>query len=131
MSTVRLEDHRWPLLTVHWPRGELTAEDVDTFIRRADEYLDRREPFVVVHNASFSVRPSATIRAKLAAHIERQGDAMSRYIKAAGVVTASALVRGAVTAINWISPAPFPQRTFANLESAEQWVLAELERTQS
>lgn len=40
----------------------------------------------------------------------------------ASVVTGSALIRGVVTAINWIRPPPFDIRCHENLEAAAAWV---------
>lgn len=128
---LRFIDDRWPLVIVEWPTSNLIDRDIEDFVAQANAYLARRERFAVVHDATDVVRPSAIMRSKLATHIHDHREEMVRYIAASGVVTPSPLVRGAVTAIHWISPAPFPQRTFATVEEATPWVLAQLDHPQN
>ena len=49
-----------------------------------------------------------------------------RYSAAQALVVPTALTRGIITAIAWISPLVYPTHTFAETATAKEWVSAEL-----
>jgi hypothetical protein len=61
-------------------------------------------------------------RARMSEHTNLHRELLARWMVAAAIVSPSAMVRGIVTAVNWLSPPPFPQRQFAMRSEAEAWV---------
>lgn len=48
---------------------------------------------------------------------------LARDFAAAAIVTSSAVVRGAVTAVFWIRPLPLPTQILATVTAAEAWLV--------
>ncbi len=87
----------------------------DTMLARA-EAEDTKVAFVSDNRAS--KRPPATVRALTAELSDRSGEGLSRRSLATMVVLDSALVRGALTAIQWLSSRPWNLTMVGGVEQA-------------
>lgn len=67
--------------------------------------------------------PNAHMRRQISELIEEQSHILDR-VNANAMVLDSALARGALTAINWISPKPFHEKTFKHFADAAVWLAA-------
>ena len=84
----------------------------------------RKQPFVVIHDARRAARPTPKQRAFAATQQKRDAEGSRRYLRGTALVVTNALVAGVVTAINWITPPPYPQKIFSSLADAEKWATA-------
>jgi len=122
-----LDFSRWPLVRlVHKPRE--TEDDTARFYKNLELALrNRHGPFAVVADARAIRELSAKQRRIIADHLAHNTDVYrSRCVGNAFVIEGAAL-RGALTAIFWMTPAPYPYRTFPDVPSAERWALEQLE----
>jgi hypothetical protein len=120
-ESILFDTEHFPLIYIGYPRP-FSHDDWDAFLARFDEVLDRQEPFGWLNDARTSYLPNARNRAAIAAHQARRATDYRRWVKGVGTISSSALVRGIITAIEWIHPAPFPHDTFATPAEAERYV---------
>lgn len=96
-----------------------TAAYLDEFIEKV---VLRKSPFVSIVDARKMNRaPSAKVRRMIADWEAQHGDLGTRYNRGVAFVTESALIRGAMTALQWISPPKVPTVYEATMESARLW----------
>ena len=126
MSQTRLDESRWPLV-VFTAVGEQTEDEFDAFLADCDRVLRRREP----HGSIFDGRRSAPIGPKLrkrqVAWLARNAALLRTYVVGSGVVINSPLQRGALRAILWMQPLPFPFVVESSFEAARRYVCARLQ----
>jgi hypothetical protein len=126
MSGLEVDDTRWPLVEIHWPDGTVRSEDVDRFLAIADEHIARKSHYVALHDGVRASGVDAAQRKRFAAHVDRNRNGLTKWCVAAAIVASSPIVRGIVTAVNWMSPPPMPQRVFAKRDDAVAWLASEL-----
>ena len=119
---LEIDDSRWPLVVVSWLGTTVTASEIDRFLQKGDEHLARREPYVALHDGVRATGIDAAQRKRLAAHVDANRAALAKYCVAAAIVASSPIVRGIVTAVNWMSPPPMSQRVFGTRANAESWL---------
>jgi hypothetical protein len=85
---------------------------------------------VQLHDARQAVRPNATQRKLAATRQKDDAERTRRCLRGIAVVVTNPLLAGALTAINWIFPPPFPQKTFSSIEGADEWLEERLRRAQ-
>ena len=121
-----VDDSKWPHVYVTWPSEPLEDEAFEAAVDAMSALLQRKEPYVIVHDARRAVRPTPKQRAYAAEAQKRDAEPTRRLLRGVALVTASPLIAGVLTAVNWIFPAPYPQKTFSTLSAAEAWVTAQL-----
>jgi hypothetical protein len=101
--------HAWPLfITVLPPRFDL--HDVEAYIPEVDALYLRRERFAtLVDTSAVSALPGASERRRLAEWQNATIDSIQRYNVFTATVIQSPVVRGALTAMNWIFRPPNEQ----------------------
>jgi hypothetical protein len=120
--SILIDEKRWPLVYAVWPGEPVSDEEFARMVDRMSSFSHKGEPFVVIHDARKAVRPSPKQRA-LAAERQKQDTEMTRrYLRGMALVVSNPIVAGVVTAINWIAPPPYPQKTFSKIAEAEEWV---------
>src|SRR5262249_49949625 len=120
--SIDVDDSRWPLVVIHWHPGAITDDDVAWFLETSRVHLARRERFASLHDGVRATGLDGKQRKCMADHVREHHDMLARYHVAAAIVANSPVIRGVITAINWLSPPPFPQRTFATQLDAEAWL---------
>jgi hypothetical protein len=121
-----VDDSQWPRVYVTWPSEALDDEEFESAVRAMSALVKRAEPYVIIHDARRAVRPTPRQRAFAAEQQKRDAEPTRRLLKGVALVTASPLISGVLTAVNWIFPAPYPQKTFSMLSAAEAWATAQL-----
>ena len=111
----------WPLCRVSWP---LTMDDgeLDAHWHYLDTLLLKGEPFAVLIDAREAARPSSRQRQTMG---RRTAQNFQRYplgITGIALVLSSAIERGVLTAINWLSGPAYPTRVFSTPEEAAIWL---------
>jgi hypothetical protein len=123
-----VDDSRWPRVYVTWPAAPLDDDEFESAVLAMSALLKRGEPYVIIHDARRAVRPTPKQRAFAAAWQKRDADGTRRRLRGVALVTASPLIAGVLTAINWITPPPYPMKIFAAMDAAEAWTTARLEK---
>jgi hypothetical protein len=71
--------------------------------------------------------PDAALRKQLKAFEDSRRDAARAKNIGSAVILQNAIVRGAYTALRWISPQPAPNKAFGTMEEAARWCVAGIE----
>lgn len=127
MAEIHIDESRWPLVVIEWPAGTITDADIEDFLRRSTAQLARGERFGSLHDGVRASGLDSKQRKRMSEHVNLSRALLRRWHVAAAIVADSAMVRGMITAINWVSPPPFPQKQFATRAEAESWLLGMLE----
>lgn len=97
-----------------------------------DEYLDfcsarlqEGRPVALIHDHRKGGAPNALQRKKLQDLLDELHSAMS-LLRASAIVSRSAIVRGALTALTWLRPLPYPVKVFSTVEDARDWCAGEM-----
>lgn len=117
----------WPILLCE-AVGESTDEDIEAYLRLLEEVLRRRERHVLIVDATRGKAMKGTHRQRIAAWNKRNAEALRLYRAGLVLVTDSAMLRGIVTAIYWISAPPFPYLAMSSIERARFWAHEQLEQ---
>ncbi len=124
-AKIIFDTHQYPLVYIAYPDA-FSDEAWDDLIAQFDPLLDRKQPFGWVNDARTPHLPNARNRAALAAHHKKRAADYREWAKGAATVSQSRLVRGVITAIEWIHPAPFPHRLVSTTAEAERFVRGRL-----
>ncbi len=124
---IQLDTSRWPLVTTTLS-GVVSDADLEDYCARFEaEVLGRRTKFVsLVDTLQMSAAPTARQRRSLADWQGRTEEAGKRYNLGIGMVIGSALIRGAFTALNWLSPPAVKTEVFPTTRQASAFLLETL-----
>ena len=123
---VTVDDSNWPRVYVTWPSDQMEDGVFEEAVDAMSALLERKQPFVIIHDARRAQRPTPRQRAYAAEAQKRDAEPTRRLLRGVALVTASPLISGVLTAVNWIFPAPYPQKTFSTLTAAEEWATGQL-----
>lgn len=119
--------HEWldvmhaPVYIARLPQKVQDAE-LRAYLTAVEEFFLRHEgKYSLVTDASFVQSATATQRRIVADSDIRLREHDRKWCAGAGIVAKSALMRGAITAIYWMSPPVYPYRVFSNLTEAVVW----------
>lgn len=127
-SAIEVDEARWPLLRVRWPRSVVGPEELDAFAERADRELSRGAAIAILVDArgAAPLGPGGLARAIA---IERRQAARARE-----VVVGRALLLDHALAVRIVSAAlraigpRVPTRAFSDEPPAIAWLEGELAR---
>lgn len=119
---VHLDLSRFPIVIASL-QGTVTDEELTKHL--ADvvaRVLSRREAFVMINDATGLVGvPSAKTRRIIGEWTLRNDEDLVRYGRGAVLVTESPILRGMLTAIQWIAPSRVERIARGTLLEAENW----------
>jgi len=118
-----VDDRQWPLIRISSPTSSV---NVESFFEIIDRCLQKKAVFASVHDIRGLPALDALQRKKFAEYIKSRHANLQRFISAHAVVVRSSIERGVVTAVLWLSPAPFPVRVFESPADAEEWAREQL-----
>jgi hypothetical protein len=127
-AKVLIDEHRWPTVYVSWPGEPLEDEDFEAMLAEMAKLTQRRKPFVIIHDARRAVRPTPKQRGLAAAQQDSDAAESKKWLRGAALVVSNPLIAGVATAVNWLSPSPFPTKFFSSMTDAEAWAAAQLQR---
>ena len=125
---LQIDEGNWPKVYVTWPSEPLTDEEFRRGVMVMSDMTRRGQPFVVLHDGRKAARPSPTQRSFAAQRQKADAEHSRLWLKGSALVVASPVIAGVVTAINWVFPPPYPQKVFATLGDAEEWIQSQLGR---
>lgn len=122
MAAIVLDLSLFPVAYSYLP-PQFSDYDVDRYFDAFLELHDRDELFLhfsdIRHAGSMS---SSTMRKKAAAFMEAEAERSKRLCRGSVQVADGAILRGAMTAIHWLSPPPYPHTVVRTLEEGVAWV---------
>lgn len=88
--------------------------------------IAKRGPFGLITDTRDAQLPDAVQRRSFIDMYESHDRLTRAHFLVLGVVGDSTPLRGVITALNWLRPAPHPVKVFTTFEAAETWVLDQL-----
>jgi hypothetical protein len=118
------DEAAWPLVYVRYPSNGLNDEGLEVFLERILSYLRRREKFAcLIDCRGMTMAHTANQRRRIAEWLaEPELERLSPHASAIAVLFRSALIRGALTAVNWIKTPPAPVKAFGSIADAAPWL---------
>lgn len=118
--TLRIDDSRAPVLVIEL-FGRLDPADVALFLATGEGYISRRQPYSFIFVPRDIEVPSyAELKVLLMWIREHKAD-LDRWFVAMGLITDSAVMRGALRGILVLSPMRAPQLVTEDVEAAVAW----------
>lgn len=117
----------WPLVLISIP-PITTTSDIE-YMQSCYEHVfaaSTRHALVVDTTAVARV-PDATLRREMKAFEDSRRPIIREKNIGSAIVIQNAVVRGAYTALRWISPQPAPNKAFPTLQDAARWCVQGIE----
>ena len=117
----------WPLVLETMP-GQLQIEDI-VYLQESYEavFAAPTRHALVVDTTTLESIPDATLRRRMKEFEDGRRPIIRERNIGSGIVLSNSLVRGAYTALRWISPQPAPNKAFANVRDAARWCVEGIE----
>lgn len=124
---LRFDVSMWPLVLITMP-PVTTPADIEYMQRCYEHVFSAITRHALIVDASTIVRvPDATLRRQMKAFEDSRRAVIRVKNIGSAIIIQNALVRGAYTALRWISPQPAPNKAFATLEDAARWCVQGIE----
>jgi hypothetical protein len=115
-----MDESSFPLVVAVF-RGPVQLDACDAFLGRLDSFCKERRHFSTIVDMSHGSAPSASERKYIAAGITSRRVALGRHCDGSAFVITNPLLRGAMTAILWVQPLPYPYEIFTTMEAARSY----------
>ncbi len=106
--------------------GAISDDELEDYLREVDAIHRRRKLHAVIVDARTSTRPTSAQRARVGEWMRANERVFRTWTSSFAFVVLNPLVRGALTAIFWLSPAPVPTLFTGDIEEARRWSLEQL-----
>lgn len=117
----------WPLVLVSIP-AVMQLDDIE-YLQQSYEHVfaaPNRHALIVDTTAIENI-PDATFRRRMKDFEDSRRAIIREKNIGSAIVLSSSIVRGAYTALRWISPQPAPNKAFSNLRDAARWCIDGIE----
>ncbi len=113
----------WPLVQVTMPAA-IEVADI-AYLQQSYEYVFAAPTrhALIVDTTTIEKVPDAALRRKMKEFEDGRRPIIRDKNIGSAIVLSNALVRGAYTALRWISPQPAPNKAFSNLRDAARWCI--------
>ena len=126
MNPYRFDTTKFPLVFLDTV-GDITPVQLDAHFDEYRKVLDRDKPYALVYDASKIGKVDAVLRKRYAEFMKANEANFNRLCVGCGFVITSAIVRGALTAVLWLTGSlPFPHKIFSTRDEAEAWAREQL-----
>lgn len=117
----------WPLVLVSMP-PEIRVVDIE-YLQQSYEHVFAAPTrhALIVDTTTIETIPDATLRRRMKEFEDGRRPIIREKNIGSAIVLSNALVRGAFTALRWISPQPAPNKAFSNLRDAARWCIEGIE----
>jgi hypothetical protein len=123
---LQVDTSRFPIV-VMTVSGRVTPADLQHMMDRYDALLAEGERYFNVVIQEAGADGFDAVQRKQIADWQRSREARVKEVNVgSAIVLTSALMRGALTALEWLAPPPTPQRSFSTREEAMEWARASL-----
>lgn len=111
----------WPVVVVSFRPGKL-HEDIPALLDQFDQILQRETPYATALDTSnISGVPDARARQAIAHWLRDRLPVLRRWNRGDAIYMPSSLLRGALTAIDWLTPPPSPRHYASSMADARAW----------
>jgi hypothetical protein len=108
------------------PPSPLSDRALDKILSELTQELAQRRRYCLVFDLRSAPLPSAVQRRKLSEHMGTHDSAIRAQVRGLAVVAPTAVQRGLVTAVFWVSPPPVEYHLCSELDDALRWAEARL-----
>lgn len=117
----------WPLVLVSLP-PQIAVADID-YLQQSYEHVFAAPTrhALIVDTTTIEQIPDATLRRRMKEFEDGRRAIIRDKNIGSAIVLSNSLVRGAYTALRWISPQPAPNKAFSNVRDAAQWCVRGIE----
>jgi hypothetical protein len=117
----------WPLVVVSMP-PQIEVVDID-YLQQSYEHVFAAPTrhALIVDTTTIEKIPDATLRRRMKEFEDGRRPIIRDKNIGSAIVLSNSLVRGAYTALRWISPQPAPNKAFSNVRDAAQWCVEGIE----
>ncbi|MDH3200418.1 MAG: hypothetical protein OEM15_05940 [Myxococcales bacterium] len=117
----------WPLVVITMP--PVMVEDDITYMRECYEHVFSAPTrhALIVDTTKIARVPEATMRRQLKEFEDSNRPIIRKKNIGSAIIIQNAIVRGAYTALRWISPQPAPNKAFSTMEAAASWCVEGIE----
>lgn len=124
---LRFDVSMWPLAVITMP-PVTTPADI-AYMQECYEHVfaARARHALIVDTTSIVRVPDAALRREIKAFEDSRRTAAREKNIGSAVIIENALVRGAYTALRWISPQPAPNKAFGAMGDAARWCVEGIE----
>lgn len=113
---ILLDESLFPLVFSAFPT-RFEDHDIDRYLDAFRAIHDRGEPFLHLSDLCRAGSMSSSLmRKKAARFVEEEGERSRRLCLGSAQIADNALIRGAMTAIYWLSPPPYPSAVVSSLD---------------
>jgi hypothetical protein len=120
MTAIVIEEARPGILFVAYPK-EHTLAEWEAHTADIIAALKRGKRFALISDTIGSAPPDASERRLIADSFEQYEDLWKKHCVGGAAIVSSQLIRGAMTALQWLRPPPFPTANFATRDEAFAW----------
>lgn len=107
-------------------RGAMALRDAEAMTAAIQERVfARKTAYTLMVDATHAGVPGADVRRHFADFSTQNRAHTKRYCKGEAYVMPNALVRGALTAVMWLSPFEHPHKVFGTVNEARTWLDAQ------
>lgn len=113
----------WPLVQVTMP-ATIEVADI-AYLQHSYEHVFAAPTrhALIVDTTTIEKVPDAALRRKMKEFEDGRRPIIQDKNIGSAIVLSNALVRGAYTALRWISPQPAPNKAFSNVRDAARWCI--------
>jgi hypothetical protein len=128
VSVIEVRADLFPLVLT-FIRGKVGDRDLDAFFLEFEGIYARRASFAVLSDLrEVTAVPEAPVRRRIAEWSKAQEGRTLQYHLGTAMIVRSAVVRGALTAINWLTRPITPQPVYTDPREGAAWCLDALRR---
>lgn len=117
----------WPLVLVTMP-PMIRMDDI-VYLQESYEliFAAPNRHALLVDTTTIESIPDATLRRRMKEFEDSRRPIIREKNIGSAIVLSNSLVRGAYTALRWISPQPAPNKAFSNVRDAARWCIEGIE----
>ena len=117
----------WPMVVISMP--PVTIDDDLVYMRECYEHIFRAPTrhALIVDTRNIVRVPDAGMRRQMKEFEDSNRPVISEKNIGSAIIIQNTLVRGAYTALRWISPQPAPNKAFPTMEAAARWCVQGIE----
>ena len=102
--------------------SEVTDADFQVYLEDSDRVVRDGKPYALVYDATRGHGLSVLQRRRQSQWIRDNDASLRRLCLGGSFAITSTLVRGALTAVLWVAPFPFPHIVVGSVAEAEDWL---------
>lgn len=116
---------RWPIIEVTNPPA-FTDDEWTHLLTQITGVLKQDRPFAMINDVRVGPPPSAQQRKAISQLYQENMNLVKKNWRGTALITSSALVQGAITALNWLMPPPHPVKVCSNYAEGEKWAFQQV-----